>query len=180
MRFTESPVAGAFIVDLEPRVDERGFFARAFCAREASAAGLDSRVAQINFSSNARAGTVRGMHYQAAPAVEPKVIRCITGSIYDVIVDMRPDSPSYLMHFGLRLSAANRRALYVPGLCAHGFQTLENDTDVLYQVGEFYTPEAERGLRPDDPALQIEWPLGITCISEKDCSWALLDGTATR
>jgi dTDP-4-dehydrorhamnose 3,5-epimerase len=172
MLFTPTPLAGAFIIDLQPHRDDRGFFARAFCAREFEAHGLDPNVAQANLSFNHRRGTVRGMHYQVPPALEPKFIRCLKGAILDVIVDMRPDAATYLQHVAVELSAENHRALYVPGLFAHGFQTLEDDTEVLYQVGSFYAPDHERGARYDDPAFGIEWPLPVSTISEKDLAWA--------
>lgn len=178
MRFTESPLRGAFVVDLEPRGDERGFFARAYCADEFTEHGLEPAVAQANLSYNHAVGTVRGMHYQLPPAAETKLIRCTRGALHDVIVDLRPDSDTYLRHFGVDLSADNRRALYVPAMFAHGFQTLADDTEAYYQVGEFYTPGVERGLRHDDPALRIRWPLPTKVISDKDRSWPLLSEAA--
>jgi dTDP-4-dehydrorhamnose 3,5-epimerase len=178
MNFSETPLAGAWVVDLQPLCDERGFFARSFCRREFEAHGLDAAVAQCNVSYNRARGTLRGMHYQAAPAVEPKLVRCTRGAIWDVIVDVRPDSPTYLRHFGVELSEENRRSLYVPGLLAHGFLTLTDDAEVTYQVGEFYTPGAERGIRYDDPALGIEWPAPVAVISDKDLAWLPFDPTA--
>jgi dTDP-4-dehydrorhamnose 3,5-epimerase len=172
--FNEARLGGAYVVELERREDERGFFARTFCAREFESAGLGSVVAQANLSFNRHKGTLRGLHYQAAPAPEAKLVRCSRGAIYDVIVDLRPDSPTHLSHFGIELSADNRRALYVPEQFAHGFQTLEDDTEVTYQVEEFYTPDVEAGLRYDDPVLAIEWPLAVSQISDKDRSWPLL------
>jgi dTDP-4-dehydrorhamnose 3,5-epimerase len=173
--FTETPLAGAFVLDLEKRGDDRGFFARTFCQNEFTDHGLEPVVAQCNLSWNARAGTLRGMHYQLPPAAETKLVRCTAGAIYDVIVDLRPESPTYLQHFGVELTAENRRALYVPAIFGHGYQALTDGAEVTYQVGEFYTPGAERGLRHDDPALGIEWPIPVTEISEKDASWPLLD-----
>lgn len=171
MIFRETPLADAWVIELEEISDDRGFFARAFCAREFEARGLVSRVVQTNLSCNRAAGTLRGMHYQVAPHEEVKLVRCIRGALYDVIVDLRPGSPSYLQTFGVELSAGNRKTLYVPGGFAHGFQTLEPDTEALYQVSEFYTPGAEQGLRYDDPRFAIQWPLPVSAISEKDAGW---------
>jgi dTDP-4-dehydrorhamnose 3,5-epimerase len=172
MHFTETLLAGAYLVELQPHRDERGFFARAFCAREFAAHGLNPHVEQANLSYNHRRGTVRGMHYQVPPALESKFIRCLRGAILDVVVDLRPESPTYLQHVSVELSADDRRALYVPGLFAHGFQTLADDTEVLYQVGSPYAPEFERGARYDDPAFDIDWPLPVSVISEKDLAWS--------
>lgn len=179
MIFTATPLAGAMVLDLERREDSRGFFARTFCADEFAAHGLLPRVVQCNVSYNDEAGTMRGMHYQIPPAAETKLVRCTRGAIYDVIVDLRTESPTYLQHFGVELSEHNRRALFVPELFAHGYLALTGGAEVTYQVGEFYTPGAERGLRYDDPALAIEWPMPITVISEKDAGWPLLN-TARR
>lgn len=175
MRFEETPLTGAFVIEIEPHADDRGFFARTYCAREFEEHGLETRVVQANLSYNRSKGTLRGMHYQAPPAGEAKLVRCIRGAIHDVIVDLRPDSPTYLQHVGVDLTAENRRALFVPALFAHGFQTLEDEVEVFYQVSEFYTPGAERGLRHDDPALGISWPLPVSEISDKDRSWDLLE-----
>ncbi|UFP96564.1 dTDP-4-dehydrorhamnose 3,5-epimerase [Gloeobacter morelensis] len=174
MQFITTKLAGAWIIELERREDERGFFARTFCAREFEAQGLAGTFAQSNLSYNHRAGTLRGMHYQVAPALETKLVRCTRGAIYDVIVDLRPGSRTYLQHIGVELSEDNRRALYVPGLFAHGYQALTDGAEVLYQVGEFYTPGYERGLRYDDPALAIDWPLPVSVLSTKDNGWPLL------
>jgi dTDP-4-dehydrorhamnose 3,5-epimerase len=171
VRFTQTPLRGAYLIDLEPHPDERGFFARTFCAREFEEHGLSPVVVQANMSFNRRKGTLRGMHYQLPPAAEAKLVRCTRGAIHDVIVDLRPDSPTHLQGFGVELSADNRTALYVPEVFAHGFQTLEDETEVAYQVSEFYAPGQERGIRHDDPALAIEWPLPVSVISEKDRSW---------
>jgi dTDP-4-dehydrorhamnose 3,5-epimerase len=171
MIFTETKLKGAFIVDVELKPDDRGAFARAFCAHEFEAQGLKSTVAQCNLSFNHKAGTLRGMHYQIAPACETKFIRCIKGAIYDVIVDLRPESPTYLQHIGVELTAENRRGLYIPEMFAHGYQALTDGAEVIYQVGEFYTPGCERGFRYDDPAFRLEWPLPVSVISEKDASW---------
>jgi dTDP-4-dehydrorhamnose 3,5-epimerase len=175
VRFLETGLEGAWIVELEPHTDERGFFARAFCRSEFEAHGIPPDVVQANVSYNHRAGTLRGMHYQVPPATETKFIRCINGAIHDVIVDLRPDSPTYLQHVGVELSATNRRALYVPRLFAHGLLTLTDDAEVLYLVGEYYTPGYERGIRHDDPALGIEWPRPVEVLSAKDASWPDLD-----
>ena len=175
MIFTETALAGAFIVDLEPRGDERGFFARAFCQREFEARGLEPVIAQANISFNYRKGTVRGLHFQRPPHAETKFVRCSRGAILDVIVDMRPESPTYLQHVAVELTADNRRGLYVPERFAHGYQVLEDNTETTYQVGEFYTPAAEGGLRHDDPRLGIRWPLPVSDISDKDRRWPLLE-----
>jgi dTDP-4-dehydrorhamnose 3,5-epimerase len=172
MIFIETHLRGAFILDLEYREDHRGFFARTFCAQEFAAHGLKSVVAQCNLSFNHKAGTLRGMHYQIPPAAETKLVRCVRGAIYDVIIDLRPDSPTYGQHIGVELTEDNRRALYVPELFAHGYQALTDGAEVIYQVGEFYTPGYERGIRYDDPAFGIEWPLPVTVISDKDAAWA--------
>ena len=174
MIFTETPLPGAYLLDLERREDDRGFFARTFCQHEFEAHGLRTSVAQCNLSFNHERGTLRGMHYQAPPATEPKLVRCTRGAIYDVIVDLREGSPTYLRHFGVELSEDNRRSLYVPDLFAHGYLTLTDGAEVAYQVGEFYTPGCERGLRHDDPALGIEWPAPVRVISDKDRAWPLL------
>lgn len=175
MIFTETKLPGAFIIDLEEKPDQRGFFARTFCAQEFADHGLKPTVAQCNLSFNHIKGTLRGMHYQLLSAAETKLVRCTQGAIYDVIVDMRPESPTYLLHIGVELTAQNRRALYVPEMFAHGYQALTDGAEVVYQVGEFYTPGYERGLRYDDPLLEISWPLAATEMSEKDRNWPLLE-----
>lgn len=175
MIFTSTKLPGAFIIDLEEKSDARGFFARTFCADEFTDHGLKPTVAQCNLSFNHKKGTLRGMHYQILPAAETKLIRCTQGAIYDVIVDMRPESPTYLSHIGVELTAENRRALYVPEMFAHGYQALTDSAEVVYQVGEFYTPGYERGLRYDDPILGISWPLNATEMSDKDRNWPLLE-----
>lgn len=171
MLFGETRLKDAYTVDLEWREDDRGFFARTFCANEFTDRGLTPVTAQANLSFNHRKGTLRGMHYQVAPAEEAKLVRCTRGAIYDVIVDVRADSPTYTQHFGIELSAENRTALYVPGMFAHGYQALTDDTEVIYQVSAFYAPDYERGLPYDDPAFGIEWPLPVSVISEKDRLW---------
>jgi dTDP-4-dehydrorhamnose 3,5-epimerase len=175
MKFTATDITGVAIIDLELRSDDRGFFARSFCQDEFTDHGLLPMVAQCNISHNHRAGTLRGMHYQLEPATEAKLVRCISGAIIDQIVDLRPESPTYLQHVSVELSASNRRSLYVPPMFGHGYQTLVDDAEVLYQVSERYTPGQERGLRYNDPALGLHWPLDVTAISEKDNSWPLLE-----
>ena len=171
MIFTETRLPGAFVLDLEPREDSRGFFARTFCRNEFEAHGLKPDMVQSNLSYNHHPHTMRGMHYQLPPAAETKLVRCTRGAIYDVIVDLRPGSPTYLQHVGVELTAENRRQLYVPEIFAHGYLTLTPGSEVAYQVGEFYTPGAERGIRWDDPALGIRWPAPIEVISDKDATW---------
>lgn len=171
MIFSETKLSGAYIIEMEKRGDTRGFFARAYCQHEFADLGLMTTIVQTNVSFSQTKGTLRGMHYQAAPYAEAKLIRCTQGSIFDVIVDLRPASPTYKTWIGVELSAANHRMLYVPEGFAHGFLTLEDEVEVTYQVSQFYTPEAERGARWDDPAFGIEWPLPVSVISDKDCGW---------
>jgi dTDP-4-dehydrorhamnose 3,5-epimerase len=172
MIFSETGLPDAFLIDLERVEDERGFFARAWDERELSEHGLESRVAQCNVSFNKRKGTLRGMHLQRPPHQEVKLIRCTRGGLFDVIIDLRPESGAYKRWIGVELTADNRRMLYVPRGFAHGFQTLEDDTETFYMVSEYYTPGAESGVRWDDPVFGIEWPLGRpTEISEKDQHW---------
>jgi len=168
MIFTETPLAGAFVIEPELLEDARGFFARTWCERELEARGLVTRIAQCSTSFNKRKGTLRGMHYQAPPLAETKIVRCIRGSMYDVIIDLRPKSPSFARHFAIVLTADNRKMLYVPGGFAHGFQTLEDDTEVLYQISEFYSSAYARGVRWDDPAFGIRWPSDERTIVERD------------
>jgi dTDP-4-dehydrorhamnose 3,5-epimerase len=175
MRFKPTPLEGAFVLDLELREDDRGFFARSFCQKEFEQHGMNPLVAQCNCSFNHKRATMRGMHYQLPPATETKFIRCTRGAIYDVIVDLRADSPTFMKHFGVELSEQNRKQLYVPGMFAHGYLSLTPGAEVTYQVGEFYTPGLERGIRFDDPALGIKWPIAIEVISEKDSSWPKFD-----
>jgi dTDP-4-dehydrorhamnose 3,5-epimerase len=172
--FTETKLGGAFVIDLERREDSRGFFARAFCQDEFNEHGLKPVIAQANIAFNRRKGTLRGMHFQFPPAPETKLVRCTRGAILDTIVDLRPESPTYLEHVAVELSADNYRALYVPERFAHGYQVLEDTTETSYQVGEFYTPGAEGGLPYDDPKLGLTWPLPVTEISEKDREWPSL------
>jgi dTDP-4-dehydrorhamnose 3,5-epimerase len=175
MIFTETALAGAFVIDIEPRGDSRGFFARAFCQEEFADHGLKPVIAQANLAFNNEKGTLRGMHFQFPPAAETKLVRCTRGAILDIIVDLRPESPTFLEHIEVELTADNHRALYVPERFAHGYQTLEAATETSYQVGEFYTPSMEGGLRHDDPRLGLTWPLPIGELSEKDAAWPLLD-----
>lgn len=176
MIITPTNVPGAAVVALEERRDERGFFARTFCRREFADAGLDPHIEQCNVSVNHLAGTLRGMHWQAPPHAEPKLIRCTRGALLDIIIDMREDSPTRLQHVAQVLTAENRLALYAPPYFAHGFLTLADDTEVVYQAGGAYAPGAERGVRYDDPALGLRWPRAVSVISDKDASWPLLGG----
>ena len=171
MIFTETKLRNAYIVEIEEVRDHRGFFARSWCMKEFESQGLNSSLAQVNISCNARKGTLRGMHYQVAPYGETKLVRCTGGAIYDVIIDLRQDSPTYMHWTGVELSAGNYKMLYVPENFAHGFQTLEDNTEVTYQVSQFYTPGAEQGIRYDDPTFEIQWPLDIGAISDKDANW---------
>ena len=172
MRFFETKLQGAFIVEVEERSDNRGFFGRTFCQEEFAAHGLKTSIAQANMSFNHSAGTLRGMHFQFPPAAETKFIRCPLGALYDVIIDLRPESPTYGEHIGVELNQENHKALYVPERFGHGFITLRDNTAATYQVGEFYTPGLEGGLRYDDPDLGIEWPMVPTLLSDKDQAWA--------
>jgi dTDP-4-dehydrorhamnose 3,5-epimerase len=174
MIFTETRLQGAFVVDLDRKEDSRGFFARTFCQDEFTEHGLNPVVAQASVAFNRAKGTIRGMHFQFPPAAETKLVRCTRGAALDVIVDLRPESPTYLEHVAVELSEENGRALYVPERFAHGYQVLEDDTEASYQIGEFYAPDAAGGLRHDDPRLGLDWPLPPTEISEKDMSWPLL------
>jgi dTDP-4-dehydrorhamnose 3,5-epimerase len=175
MIFTETKLPGAFVIDLKPHHDNRGFFARGFCQNEFIEHGLKPTIAQANIASNRVKGTLRGMHFQCPPAAETKVVRCTRGAILDIIVDLRPESPTYLQHVAVELTEENFRALYVPERFAHGYQTLRDNTDTSYQVGEFYTPATEGGLRYDDPRLGLTWPLPVSAITEKDRCWTLMD-----
>lgn len=178
MKFTPTPLAGATIVDIERREDARGWFGRSYCEQEFEAQGLPTRMVQTNTSLTRKRGTLRGMHYQVAPHAEDKLVRCVSGAIWDAIVDIRPDSPTYLQWTGVELSADNARMLLVPKGFAHGFVTLSDDAVVTYQVSAFYTPSAERGARHDDPAFGIEWPVPVLDMSDKDRNWP--DFTAER
>ena len=170
MQFKETKLSGAYIIDLDTLEDERGFFARAFCQKEFEENGLKSNIAQCNLSFNHKKGTLRGMHYQVKPYEEVKMVRCTQGKILDVIIDLRKDSATYKKWVGVELSAENNSMLYVPEGFAHGYQTLEDNSVVYYQVTEFYQPGSERGIRWNDPAFNIDWPLEISVISDKDNS----------
>ncbi|MGB7136875.1 MAG: dTDP-4-dehydrorhamnose 3,5-epimerase [Acidobacteriaceae bacterium] len=175
MIFTETSLKGAFIIDIERREDSRGFFARAFCQHEFEDHGLKPTIAQANLAFNHRKGTLRGMHFQFPPSAETKLVRCTRGAILDIIVDLRPESPTYLQHVAVDLNEDNSRALYVPERFAHGYQVLRDRTETSYQVGEFYTPGAEGGLLYNDPRLGLQWPLPVTVMSEKDQQWKTWD-----
>ena len=168
MIFTETKLAGAFVIDLEPREDERGFFARSFCQKEFEERGLRPTIAQSGLAGNWKKGTLRGLHFQFPPAAETKLVRCLRGAILDVIVDLRPESATYLEHFAVKLDAESMRALYVPERFAHGYQSLCDDTVTGYELGAFYAPSSEGGLPHHDPRLAIAWPLEVTVISERD------------
>ena len=174
MKFIETRLKGAFIIEPERLEDERGFFARTFCQKEFEAHGLNPRFVQCNISYNKHKGTLRGMHYQAAPMAEAKLVRCTRGAIYDVIIDLRPDSPTYCQWLAEELNAENSKMIYIPEGFAHGFQTMEDDIEVFYQMSEFYSPEHAQGLRWDDPVFGIEWPLNTKIISEKDKNYPLM------
>jgi dTDP-4-dehydrorhamnose 3,5-epimerase len=172
--FSETKLGGSFVIELERREDDRGFFARAFCQREFAELGLENEIAQANVAFNRQRGTLRGMHFQFPPAAEMKLVRCTRGAILDVIVDLRPESPTYLEHFAVDLNVDNGRSLYIPRRFAHGYQVLEDATETSYLVGTCYAPEFEGGLRHDDPRLGIAWPLPVCELSEKDRKWELL------
>lgn len=175
MKFTETTLPGAYIIELEKLGDSRGFFARAFCQREFSELGLSTSLVQINNSLSAAKGTLRGMHYQLRPKQETKIVRCLRGACRDVILDLRPDSDTFGQHFGIDLTAENRLMLYVPKGFAHGFLTLEDETEVMYFVDEFYAPDRERGVRWDDPRFGIEWPFQPSVMSDKDAAYPDFD-----
>ena len=168
MRFHPLSIPGAWLIEPEPAADERGFFARTFCARQFADRGLEIAIVQCGVSFNLRRGTLRGMHYQAAPHEEAKLVRCTRGAVYDVIADLRPGSPSFKQWVSTELSADNRRVLYIPEGCAHGFQTLIDDAEVSYEISAFYYPESARGVRWDDPAFRFHWPLPVEAMSERD------------
>ncbi|MCB0736895.1 MAG: dTDP-4-dehydrorhamnose 3,5-epimerase [Bacteroidetes bacterium] len=168
MKFNPTPLEGAYTIDLEKRGDERGFFARFFCENEYKELRLDHKIVQVNNSLSQDKGTLRGIHYQLAPKAETKIVRCIKGSLYDVIVDLRPESKTFRQWFGAELTPENRTMMYVPKGFGHGFITLEPDTEALYLVTEFYSPEYERGLRWNDPAIGIKWPINPVVLSDKD------------
>jgi dTDP-4-dehydrorhamnose 3,5-epimerase len=171
MQFQPTTLKDAWLIDLEPARDERGFFARTFCVREFAARGLETSYPQHSISYSARRGTIRGMHYQREPHAEVKLVRCLAGKIWDVIVDIRPDSPTYRRWQAFELSAENHRQLYIPKGFAHSFQTLTDDVEVGYLISAYHVPEAASGVRYDDPAFRVEWPFPVTVISDKDRSW---------
>lgn len=171
MRFLETPLEGTFILEPEPLQDERGFFARTWCAEEARRHGVATCFVQVNVSQNRSRGTIRGLHYQVAPYGEDKVVQCIRGRIFDVVLDLRVGSATYREFYSLELSQTNRRMLYIPKGLAHGFQTLADDSEVQYFMSEYYHPESSRGVRWDDPGFDVPWPLELSAISEKDRSY---------
>lgn len=175
MKFTETILKGSYVIDLNPFEDERGWFARTFCEQEFKKIGHLKKWVQLNHSFTKLKGSIRGMHYQLPPFSEIKLVRCIAGAVYDVIVDIRKNSPTFLNWFGVELSASNKKMIYIPEGFAHGFQTLSNDAELIYHHSEFYTPGVEGGLKFDDPNLKIEWPLDITNISERDKQHQLIN-----
>jgi dTDP-4-dehydrorhamnose 3,5-epimerase len=173
MHFSETDVLGAKVIDPSRHKDYRGHFMRAWCSREFSEHGLEFIPVQANMGFSFQKGTIRGMHYQEAPALEAKLVRCTRGSMFDVVLDLRPESQSYGKWYGIELSAENGRMLYLPEGCAHGYQTLVDDTEMYYMASRFYTPNAARGVRYDDPSFNIQWPLAATVVSEQDRNWPL-------
>lgn len=171
MKFIETPIHGAFVLELEKHGDDRGFFARAFCKKELAEHGVDFDIAQINLANTKTAGTLRGFHYQAPPSKEAKFFRCIEGSIFDAIVDVRPNSPTFGKSFGAVLSSENRLAMVVPANCAHAYLTLEENTTAYYAAGDYYDPPLECGLRYNDPIVKIDWPIPPVHLSDKDKAW---------
>ncbi len=171
MKFRQTPLEGAFVIEIETLKDQRGLFGRAFCQKEFQEHGLIDKVVQANVSFNKAKGTLRGMHFQKAPHQETKLVRCTRGALFDVVVDLRPESPTYMQWFGEQLTADNYKMLFVPRDFAHGFITLTDNTEATYLVSEFYTPGAEGGIRWNDPAVGIQWPIEVAEISEKDASW---------
>jgi dTDP-4-dehydrorhamnose 3,5-epimerase len=180
VRFTPTPLDGAYVIELDPVADERGSFARIWCRDELAEAGLDPELAQCSISTNERAGTVRGMHFQRPPHEETKIVRCIRGAVFDVIVDLRPSSPTYTGWTGVHLDAESRTALYIPKGFAHGFQALTDGAEILYMISHPYAPEAAAGVRWDDPAFAIGWPLPVSTMSEKDRTWPDHDPTPRK
>ena len=174
MRFSETPLIGAWVIDPTPHDDDRGRFMRAWCAQEFTRHGLEFSPVQANMGFSVRKGTIRGMHYQEAPALEAKLVRCTRGAIFDVALDLRAESSTYGQWYGVELSAVNGRMLYIPENCAHGCQTLEDNTEIYYMTSAFYTPSAVRGVRFNDPVFSIRWPLPVTVVSEQDRNWPLV------
>jgi len=175
MRFIETGIPGAVVIDPTPHQDERGRFMRAWCAREFAEHGISFAPVQANLGFSIHQGTLRGVHFQVPPALEAKLVRCTKGSMFDVVLDLRPGSPTYGQWFGTELSAQNGRMLYLPEHCAHGYQTLEDNTEMYYMASEFYTPSAARGVRFDDPEFHIQWPLSPSVMSEQDRNWPLVE-----
>jgi dTDP-4-dehydrorhamnose 3,5-epimerase len=176
MRFIHTKLVGVFVIEMELRQDNRGFFARSWCSKEFEAQGLLPRIAQINVGFTSRKAGLRGLHFQTAPHAESKTVRCTRGSVFDVALDLRPDSPTHKQWLGCELTADNHRMLYIPEGCAHGYQTLVDDSEVEYLTTQFYSPDSARGVRFDDPAFGIAWPLPIAIISEADKSWPVYSG----
>jgi dTDP-4-dehydrorhamnose 3,5-epimerase len=174
MRFVQTPLTGAYVIDIEPFVDERGSFARTFCQKEFAIIGFHDQIVQINHSVTRQKGTIRGMHYQAPPACETKIIRCVHGKVFDVIVDIRVKSSTFMQWYSMELSKENARTIYIPKGFAHGFQALTDNVELIYHHSAFYSPELERGLRFDDVALSIAWPLPVGPVSPKDQSCPLI------
>ena len=174
MIFAQTPISGACLIDLEPRFDYRGSFARVFCKNEFAAAGIEFDILQCNLAHTDRAGIVRGLHFQEKPKEDNKLVRCVAGAVFDSLVDMRPDSPTYRRVFWVRLDAVTRQALFVPGGVAHGYQALIDHTEFLYMTDQFYIPGQEKGVRFDDPSIAIPWPLPPLDIAERDRAWPLL------
>ena len=179
MIFAATQLDDAWLIEVEPREDQRGFFARTWCRQELAAQGLDTELAQQSLSYNRHRGTLRGLHFQRSPHEETKIVRCTRGGIFDVIVDLRPRSPTYLQWQGFELTAENRKALYVPKGFAHGFQTLTDEAEIAYQISAFYAPDSAGGYRYDDPEFGIAWPLSVTAISERDLEWPPFKSNAT-
>ena len=178
MHLTALPIDGAHHIEIEPIRDARGLFARAWCRDEFAQAGLTPTFVQANLAHTHRAGTIRGFHYQAAPHEEDKYVRCLRGGVYDVMIDLRPESPSYLDWYGLEITAERRNALFIPAGCAHGYQTLVDDTEISYHVTAPYSPRVERGIRHDDPFFDVDWPRAVTLLSDKDQTWPDFDPQA--
>jgi dTDP-4-dehydrorhamnose 3,5-epimerase len=175
MLFIETALKGAYQIDIQPRADDRGFFARAFCRKEFETQGLLPAIAQANLAVTFHKGTMRGMHFQFPPAAEAKVVRCTRGAVLDVMIDLRPESPTYLQSVVMELTEDNHRALYIPERFAHGYQTLQDSSEITYHATEFYTPSTAAGLRYNDPRLALSWPEPITAVSDQDRNWPLLD-----
>lgn len=175
MRFSATGITGAWVIDADPREDPRGRFLRAWCSREFADHGLKFLPLQANLGYSIKKGTVRGMHFQQEPGVEAKLIRCTHGSMFDVVLDLRPESPSFRKWYGVELTPENARMLFVPERCAHGYQTLQDDTEMYYMTSAFYTPSAAMGVRFDDPAFGIEWPVAVGAVSEQDRNWPFVE-----